>query len=83
MTLDPIASCANWHPNQPSQIRLTSHTGPLGKPFQRRHCALCRELYAKHRHQGRVTSRVLEPYGIALGVVRLGWAVPERVERAP
>jgi hypothetical protein len=76
---DAIASCPRWHPGIPSQIRLTSGVGARGKPFQRRHCTLCRALFAKQRVQRNTRKLALEPYGVAMGVCRLGWAAPELV----
>lgn len=77
--LPSLSSCARWHPNQPSQIRLTNGVGACGKPFQRRHCTLCRALFAKQRSQRNTRALPVEPYGIALGVMKLGWDAPELV----
>lgn len=81
MNMESVASCARWHPNQPSQIRLTSGIGSQGTPFQRRHCTLCRALFAKERVQRNTRKLQPQPYGIALGVVRLSWPAPEFPQR--
>jgi hypothetical protein len=75
--IDSLASCAHWHPGIPSQIRILHGVGSKGKPFLRRHCRVCRGMYAKQRHNTDTRKLPLAPYGVALGVVRLGWAAPE------
>lgn len=72
-SLAPLSSCPLWHPTQPSQIRVTHHTGPRGKSFSRRHCALCRTLMAKARHQRDRRPLAWVPYGVH----RLIWTAPE------
>lgn len=72
-----LPSCNRWHPSQPSDIHLVHGVGARGTPFQRRHCAVCRGLYAQRRHQRDTRALPVRPYGLALGVVRLGWKVPE------
>lgn len=76
-TLAPLSSCPRWHPNQPSQIRLSHAVGGRGMHFQRRHCTLCRALMAKQRHNRDTTRLAVPDYGLALGVMRLSWTPPE------
>lgn len=69
----PLAACADWHPGIPSQIRLTHAVGKRGKHFLRRHCTVCRAMFAKKRVQTDTRPAMLAAYG----VVRLTWQAPE------
>lgn len=83
VNMSPLTSCAKWHPGEASDIRLCHGVGPKGKPFMRRHCAVCRGLYARRRYQRDTRPIALEPYGPAMGVMRLNWAPPEMQQATP
>lgn len=74
-TLAPLDACALWHPGIPSAIHLTHAVGKRGKRFLRRHCTVCRAMYAKKRVQTDTRPVAVQPYG----VVRLCWDAPEMV----